>query len=115
MVHQAVEQRRDDDDVAEEFRPVIDGSVGGDDGGELFVAAHQHVGKLVARCEKDDHELRDLSLEAFRAVCGQIDGDVFDCLGADNVVKRYQSEGNAGPESAARQITFWREELARGL
>ena len=79
--------------------------------GVPFREAHQHVGRLVAFAEKDNRELGELKLPEFRKVCRKIGKDVYDYLGAANVVKRYQSEGNAGPASTARQIKFWRKEL----
>ena len=48
VVHQTVEQRRDDDDIAEQGGPVIEWSVGSDDGGTFLIAAHQDIGELVA-------------------------------------------------------------------
>ena len=81
--------------------------------GVPFREAHQHVGRLVALAEKSDRELADLRLEEFSKVCKRIDKDVFDYLGATNVVNRYRSEGNAGPESTKRQIRYWRKQLDR--
>jgi argininosuccinate lyase len=81
--------------------------------GVPFREAHQHVGRLVAQCEKQKRELAELPLEAFKAVCEKIEKDVFEYLGAANVVRRYVSEGNAGPESAKQQIKFWMAELQR--
>ncbi len=52
MMHEAVEQRGDHDHVAEQLRPVFEGPVGGDDGGALFIAAHEHVGELVAGLDR---------------------------------------------------------------
>jgi len=80
--------------------------------GVPFREAHQHVGRLVTFAEQKACELADLSLDEFQQVCGKIERDVFDYLGASNVVARYQSEGNAGPESTARQIAFWKKQLA---
>jgi len=78
-----------------------------------FREAHQHVGRLVTKCEKSNQELRDLLIEDFKVVCDRIEDDVFDFLGAENVVKRYQSEGNAGPQSVKKQIKYWNKELKR--
>ncbi len=81
--------------------------------GVPFREAHQHVGRLVALCEKNGRELSALSLEEFRSVCDQIQPDVYEYLGPANVVRRYRSEGNAGPESTRSQIAFWRSHLGR--
>ena len=82
--------------------------------GVPFRQAHQQVGRLVARCERTDRELGDLALDHLRAQCGgRVEADVFEYLGARNVVARYASEGSAGPVSVRRQIKFWRRELAR--
>ncbi len=67
-----------------------------------FRTAHHIVGTLVARCEKEKkHALSQLSVEAFNEVIAtksdvRIDNGVYECLGAKNVVKRYQSAGAAG-------------------
>ncbi len=76
--------------------------------GVPFRKAHQIVGKLVAQCEKADCELSDLSLARFQSVCKQIGPDVFNYLTAANVVGRYRSEGNAGPQSVRKQLAYWR-------
>lgn len=47
-MHEAVEQPRDDDDIAEQLRPVLERPVRRDDGRGSFVAAHQHIGEFVA-------------------------------------------------------------------
>ncbi|MEP0844690.1 MAG: argininosuccinate lyase [Phycisphaerae bacterium] len=80
--------------------------------GVPFREAHQHVGQLVAQAEKTGRQLGELSLDALRGVCGRIGPDVFDVLGSANVIRRYRSEGNAGPESTRRQIDYWKEQLA---
>jgi argininosuccinate lyase len=70
--------------------------------GVPFRTAHHVVGTLVARCEKEGkHALSQLSVEAFNEVIAtksdvRIDKDVYNALGAHNVVKRYQSAGAAG-------------------
>src|SRR4029077_13495786 len=67
--------------------------------GVPFREAHQHVGRLVALCEKSGGQLADLTVEQMRGECDRIEPDVFEYLGPEKVVKRYRSEGNAGPES----------------
>jgi len=79
--------------------------------GVPFRRAHQYVGKLVAGCEKGRKELNELSIREFQKVCDLIDKDVYKYLGAENVVRRYRSAGNAGPKSVARQVDFWKKRL----
>ncbi|HOB76747.1 MAG TPA: argininosuccinate lyase [Phycisphaerae bacterium] len=81
--------------------------------GVPFREAHQHVGRLVAQAEKSARQLGQLSLDELQAVSDRIEADVFEYLGSANVVRRYQSEGNAGPDSTRRQIAFWREALSK--
>ncbi len=76
-----------------------------------FRTAHGIVGTLVALCEKDGRQLAQLSLEEFQAHSPVIDRDVYEYLGAANVVKRYASAGAAGPVQARQQLAFWRERL----
>ena len=81
--------------------------------GVPFRQAHQIVGKLVALCEKAGCELGDLSLDKLQKTCNSIEKDVYKYLGADNVIARYRSEGNAGAKSAAKQIKHWNRKLAQ--
>ncbi len=72
--------------------------------GVPFRTAHQIVGSLVLACEQSGrHSLAQLSLDEFGAamnVHGQgnvaLGPDLYDWLGAKNVVKRYRTAGNAG-------------------
>src|SRR5438270_4560375 len=63
--------------------------------GISFRTAHQIVGALVAKCEKDQkHALKQLSVDEFNEAIGEvtrgivITNEVYECLGAHNVVKR---------------------------
>ncbi len=80
--------------------------------GMPFRQAHGVVGALVAACEKQGKQLGQLSLEEFQECSSLIEGDVYDYLGAVNVVRRYASAGAAGPEQARQQLAFWKEHLA---
>jgi argininosuccinate lyase len=77
-----------------------------------FRQAHGIVGALVAQCEKQGRQLGQLSLAEFQACSSAIDADVYDSLGAVNVVRRYVSAGAAGPEQAQQQLAFWKKHLA---
>jgi argininosuccinate lyase len=82
-----------------------------------FRTAHHIVGTLVARCEKEGkHALAQLSVEAFNEVIAtksdkRVDAGVYDCLGARNVVKRYQSAGAAGGKPFEEQLAAWKRRL----
>jgi argininosuccinate lyase len=88
-----------------------------------FRTAHHIVGTLVARCEKEGkHSLAQLSVEAFNEVIGaltrgasspaaRVDENVYMCLGAKNVVKRYQSAGAAGGKPFEEQLAAWKKRL----
>jgi argininosuccinate lyase len=85
--------------------------------GVPFRTAHHVVGTLVARCEKEGkHALSQLSVEAFNEVIGtksdvRVDADVYNALGAHNVVKRYQSAGAAGGKPFEEQLAAWKQRL----
>lgn len=81
--------------------------------GVPFRKAHGVVGALVARCEKEAKPLVKLSLEEFKEYSRAIDTDVYEYLGAENVVKRYVSAGAAGPEQARDQLAHWKKHLAQ--
>ena len=86
-----------------------------------FRTAHQIVGTLVSDCEKRGIvSLNKLTLADFRAVVtakgGQseaIDEDLYQCLGAANVVKRYQSAGAAGGQPLKQALEKWHAQLLR--
>jgi argininosuccinate lyase len=79
--------------------------------GVPFRKAHGIVGSLVARCEKESRLLSQLSLEEFQERSPAIAEDVYEYLGAANVVRRYVSAGAAGPEQVQGQLAFWRKHL----
>jgi argininosuccinate lyase len=94
--------------------------------GVPFRTAHHIVGTLVARCEKEGkHSLKQLSVDAFNEVIREtqtrmsvppdqvlkVTDDVYNCLGAHNVVKRYQSAGAAGGKPFEEQLKAWKERL----
>ena len=90
--------------------------------GVPFRTAHQVVGGLVARCEREDKaKLEQLSIDDFRAATAEhfeisnlkseITEDVYACLGAKNVVARYQSAGAAGGEPLRKQLAEWKQRL----
>ena len=80
--------------------------------GVPFRKAHGIVGSLVATCEQQGKgKLADLTLDEFKAVCELVDDDVYSCLGAANVAKRYTTLGAAGPEQVAKQIAYWKDQL----
>jgi argininosuccinate lyase len=86
--------------------------------GIAFRTAHHIVGTLVARCEKEGkHALAQLSVEAFNETIAAANSDVrvtdevYTCLGAANVVKRYQSAGAAGGKPFEEQLAAWKKRL----
>ena len=81
--------------------------------GVPFRTAHQAVGKLVAECERSGrHALAQLTLAEIQAAAPTARPDVFDSLGARNVVKKYRSPGAAGGEPLQAQLDMWSKMLA---
>jgi argininosuccinate lyase len=84
-----------------------------------FRTAHQIVGALVAKCEKEGkYSLGQLDLAAIRAEAeargakaSAVGEDVFGSLGAKNVVQRYRSAGAAGGAPLAAQLAAWQNKL----
>ena len=84
-----------------------------------FRTAHHIVGTLVATCEKQGkHALAQLSIEDFKQVVTEhkqpesaVGQDIYDALGARNVVARYRSAGAAGGEPLKQQLAAWKERL----
>ncbi len=107
--------------------------------GVPFRTAHHIVGSLVARCEKEKkHALAQLSVAEFNEAIAQatsrdregagiagaakpvadapgsliqVTDDVYSALGAENVVKRYQSAGAAGGKPFEEQLAAWKKRL----
>ena len=92
--------------------------------GVAFRRAHQIVASLVRTCQRDRRtQLADLSLDELNQACaeagadsggrkGSCQADVYDWLGAANVVKRYQTTGNAGVQGFEKQLADWELKLA---
>jgi argininosuccinate lyase len=85
-----------------------------------FRTAHQIVGTLVAKCEHGDlASLSQLQLSDFADAVkahypqaeSKIGKDLFDALGAKNVVKRYRSAGAAGGKPFEEQLAAWKKRL----
>ncbi len=79
--------------------------------GVPFREAHGIVGTLVADCEKQGKKLADLVLDDFKKYSAFIEKDIYEYLGAENVVGKYVTEGAAGPEQAKKQIAYWKSDL----
>ena len=92
--------------------------------GVPFRTAHHIVGTLVARCEKEGKwSLSQLGVEEFNEVIEQstrganspatrVSDEVYTCLGAANVVKRYRSAGAAGGKPFEEQLAAWKSRLS---
>jgi argininosuccinate lyase len=78
-----------------------------------FREAHGVVGQLVSHCEKNNLKLSELDLKEFKKFCPAIRRDVYDYLGAENVVKRYQTSGAGGLKQANEQIEFWKRKFLK--
>ena len=84
--------------------------------GVPFRTAHHIVGSLVLKCEKEGKgALAKLALSDFQQAAGEhgskIGNDVYDALGAHNVVRRYQSAGAAGGKPFEDQLAAWKQRL----
>ncbi len=86
--------------------------------GVPFRTAHQIVGGLVRQCESQGRDrLAQLDVPAFNKACTDVKQravvkrDVYDWLGAANVVKRYRTQGNAGLAGLQAQLKLWSARL----
>jgi argininosuccinate lyase len=86
--------------------------------GVPFRTAHHIVGTLVKLCETTGrHALSQLKLEEINKVVAEsspatkLTDDVYTCLGAANVVKRYRSAGAAGGKPLEEQLAAWKARL----
>lgn len=74
-------------------------------------SGHEIVGKLVADCEAAKKRLAELSLAEFQAANGLIENDVYESLGARNVVRVLQSYGSGGLGPVKEQLSVWMKRL----
>jgi argininosuccinate lyase len=91
--------------------------------GVPFRTAHQIVGALVRTCEaRGLYQLSQLELSDFNQACETasvprprkgpvVSDDVYQWLGAENVVKRYRTYGNAGVSGFEEQLKQWKERV----
>jgi argininosuccinate lyase len=87
--------------------------------GVPFRTAHHIVGTLVKLCETTGrHALSQLKLDEINKVVAdsspatKLTDDVYSCLGAANVVKRYRSAGAAGGKPLEDQLAAWKARLS---
>ncbi|MDR3108594.1 MAG: argininosuccinate lyase [Planctomycetaceae bacterium] len=73
--------------------------------------AHGIVGKLVRRAMNQNLPLAKLSIDEFREVCGDIDDNVYNYLGAKNAVEVMQSYGSTSPKQVREQIEIWKKRV----
>ena len=85
--------------------------------GMAFRTAHQVVASLVQQCQQEGlPRLADLPVARFQDACGEAvscDEGVYDWLGPANVVRRYQSAGNAGQAGLDEQLAEWNDRYRR--
>jgi len=79
--------------------------------GVPFRTAHQIVGELVANATRTGHTLAELPFVVLQASCDKIEPDVYDYLGAENVVKHYKTAGAGGKRQLRKQLNFWKKRL----
>ncbi|MEM1210240.1 MAG: argininosuccinate lyase [Planctomycetota bacterium] len=93
--------------------------------GVAFRTSHQVVGALVHQCRSTGkHQLSQLTVDDMNAAAKEciantggdgpdpaVGDDVYDWLGAANVVQRYQTSGNAGLTGFREQLAAWKERL----
>jgi len=79
--------------------------------GVPFRQAHQMVGKLIARAQKDNVPLARMPLEQIQASCPSAGQDVYKYIGAENVVRRYKPPSSAGPGQLRKQLAYWKKKL----
>ena len=80
--------------------------------GVPFRTAHQVVGALVGRLGAEVRSLAELPLQTLREASDRFGPDVYDFVGAANVVKHYAPEGASGAKQLRKQLAFWRKRLA---
>lgn len=73
--------------------------------GMAFREAHEIVGKLVLKCVEQEIVLSELPISAFREASKLFEGDIYESLDPDNVVRRRNSEGGTGFKQVHEQLS----------
>jgi argininosuccinate lyase len=79
--------------------------------GVPFREAHEAVGALVARCERDGRTLAELNLEDYRAAHASFDAGVL-AIDLDTALAARNVAGGTGPEAVARALEVATARLA---
>ncbi len=79
--------------------------------GVPFRTAHQVVGGLVLRAEKEGRTLAELPMDVYREATDHVAEDVYEHLGPDSVVEGYAPDGAAGPTQLREQLDYWKSRL----
>lgn len=79
--------------------------------GMAFREAHHAVGNAVRKAASRGDSLNDLSLEELKGFSELIGKDVYDVLGVENCIERYQSPGSSSPDEVRNQIDYWKDSL----
>jgi argininosuccinate lyase len=78
--------------------------------GVPFREAHAAVGTLVAKCERENRRLEDLTVEEYRAVHPAFDSDVL-AIDLDSALRARAATGGTAPEAVAGERTAARARL----
>ncbi|HEV3143242.1 MAG TPA: argininosuccinate lyase [Gemmataceae bacterium] len=78
-------------------------------------SAHEAVGKLVQKCEKERCRLADLPAADFEALQPGLSQKVYSVLGVENALKAFQSYGSTAPKEVQKQLAYWRERLPNNV
>jgi argininosuccinate lyase len=80
--------------------------------GVYFRDAHHISGEIVRMAETEGKTLAQLELEAMKAICPQIDGDVFSVLSCEAILDQVKSAGGTGRLEMQRALAHWKSRLA---
>lgn len=80
--------------------------------GVPFRKAHEVVGSLVLKCERDGRTLQDLTVDDLRAASEYFGADALEAVDISKVVERRSSEGGTSSAAVCRQIDKMRDVLA---
>jgi argininosuccinate lyase len=75
--------------------------------------AHEAVGNLVREAMRRQAPLAELPLDVFQSAHPELDGRVYEMLGAARAVAAFQSHGSTAPQEVRKQVARWRERLAQ--
>ncbi|KAL7083577.1 hypothetical protein ACP275_14G172900 [Erythranthe tilingii] len=72
-----------------------------------FRTSHDIVGRAVGFCVSRNRQLEHMTLTDLKSISSTFDEDVYEFLGVENSIKKFNSYGSTGSECVSSQLDYW--------